>query len=1280
MLATAGFFSLGPVAASDGFLDGPHPTFGEDLNGDNRYDYLRVDVRVNVLVPGQFTVEGLLHDASGVTFITNDMVTFPAGIGLNIVTIRFRGSDIFDSQIDGPYQVTLRLFDDTLTFLEGDSYLTVPFSYVEFGPIFAFVPPHTDVGLDTDGNGRFNFIQVNISANVSQAGTFVLFGVIYGSDLIDVKIRVLNLPAGDHIIPLNFSGVGAFIRGDDGPYTVFLQASLGVLGSGSAFQDDDVYFTNSYFFTDFEGAIKRELTGTVTNATTGQPLPNETLWLTNGTHRYLAFLATNATGEFHFVAFEGDFVLVAGADGLQDQSVPLTIVGDTDVPISLTQSPADPNAITLSFSDWATVAMQSDQLAFSDNQSQRFFTDQFVGNGDLVVDALESQAWSDLFFTGFVPFNDTTGTFEVDGVPFALADDSWSLEADLTGAVTSTAPIPITMQGNFTAKGPLPLNGTHQVLLNVTYDNDQEEESFTITFPTAWVLDSAWAPANVSVQGLNNNTVGVDPLGRPAGGPRGGDVYLNVTLDTTPPSVTNLVASPDPQEVFGAVNLTATVTDNSGVAMVTVNVTNPSSATVCNCSMVPTGGDVYAYEQAYAQLGAYAYTVWATDDAGVVGSAAGSFTIQDSTPPAVGVPQATPDPQEAGFPVDFAVSVTDNVQVDSVMIAFVRPDLQDGGNRSMSLVAGNYTYSDSFTHLGVWTYTIWAMDSSGNVASRGGQFTIVDNTGPTIHNVSASPDPQEVYSTVTVFANVSDNSGVDLVTVRVTDPTGGTVGNFTMADLGGGQYSQALTVDRLGVYGFVVWARDDGGLYSSQSGSFTVLDSAPPVVGEPSATPNPQEAGLPVSFSVPVTDNFQVDSVHLEVRDPGSALVGNFTMVPDGTGNYTHAGSFTLLGTFTYTVWARDAAGNFASRGGQFDIQDTTPPEVAGVGADPNPQEIYQAVTLSADVLENAAIAQVVVYIEDPEGTFVGNFTMTFVEGNTYAHTLTLSTLGAHAFTVWAQDEAGLWGSLSGSVTIQDTTPPQLTNAAVSPDPQEIGLPVEISVEASDLVSVETVTVALYDPEGGLVENLTMTLTDGAYSANASLNALGSHTYRIAAVDSSGNWAVLSGAFEMVDTTPPVVESVASFSIETGISFTVDVDASTDNGRIVNVTWEFGDGSLGYGVQVEHAYAEAGTYIVRVRVRDAAGNEGTETFTVTVTSSTSGGAELPGMMLWGLIAAVLAVAGVAGGLALRRRGAAGKAKRPPAPPPEEPPVRVERVEPVEPESDEEDIIEELLKL
>jgi hypothetical protein len=66
--------------------------------------------------------------------------------------------------------------------------------------------------------------------------------------------------------------------------------------------------------------------------------------------------------------------------------------------------------------------------------------------------------------------------------------------------------------------------------------------------------------------------------------------------------------------------------------------------------------------------------------------------------------------------------------------------------------------------------------------------------------------------------------------------------------------------------------------------------------------------------------------------------------------------------------------------------------------------------------------------------------------------------------------------------------------------------------------------------------------------------------------------------------------------------FTVVFDASgsTDNRGIASYSWNFGDGSTGSGIIVEHTYNTVGTYIVILTATDYFGNKGYYTSSIQV--------------------------------------------------------------------------------
>jgi len=83
---------------------------------------------------------------------------------------------------------------------------------------------------------------------------------------------------------------------------------------------------------------------------------------------------------------------------------------------------------------------------------------------------------------------------------------------------------------------------------------------------------------------------------------------------------------------------------------------------------------------------------------------------------------------------------------------------------------------------------------------------------------------------------------------------------------------------------------------------------------------------------------------------------------------------------------------------------------------------------------------------------------------------------------------------------------------------------------------------------------------------------------------------------------------VSSFTFGCGgLNCAFDGAASTDDHGITAYAWDFGDGQTGSGITVNHTYASAGTFTVRLTVTDTGGQRNSTTQAVTV----SGGGTAP---------------------------------------------------------------------
>jgi PKD repeat protein len=84
------------------------------------------------------------------------------------------------------------------------------------------------------------------------------------------------------------------------------------------------------------------------------------------------------------------------------------------------------------------------------------------------------------------------------------------------------------------------------------------------------------------------------------------------------------------------------------------------------------------------------------------------------------------------------------------------------------------------------------------------------------------------------------------------------------------------------------------------------------------------------------------------------------------------------------------------------------------------------------------------------------------------------------------------------------------------------------------------------------------------------------------------------------DGTAPVADAGTNQIVIEDKVVSFNAAGSSDNVGIVRYDWSFGDGTTGTGITVTKVYTKAGTYTVTLTVRDAAGNIGINSVTVTV--------------------------------------------------------------------------------
>lgn len=672
---------------------------------------------------------------------------------------------------------------------------------------------------------------------------------------------------------------------------------------------------------------------------------------------------------------------------------------------------------------------------------------------------------------------------------------------------------------------------------------------------------------------------------------------FEIKANTNPPELWDQNDFPDPQVIGGFVNITVNVTDDDVVDEVWINITY-SDGSWMNTTMQSEGGDGWYYNDTYLQSGIYSYTIWANDtfdNWNCTGPE--TFTIEDTTRPELKDLDDSPDPQKNGGYVNITVDVLDNVAVDSVWVNITYPDAS-WANISMDRGIGDEWYlNNTFMDVGVYSYTVWANDTSDNWNSTGpGSFTIEDNKGPELHNLDDSPDPQETGGYVNVTVDVTDDGAVVDVWINITYPDGSSV-NVSMQPGSGDEWYLNTTYTELGSYFYIVWANDTANIWNSTGpGTFTIRDTDGPEFENLNDAPDPQVNGGYVNITVDVTDETALDTVWINITYPDGSW-SNVSM-KKGTGDeWYHNTTYIDLGGYSYVVWANDTLDNWnCTVLDTFDIKnEIVPPELFDLSDFPDPQEYGGYVNITLNVTDNTAVDEVWVNITYPDGSWV-YLMMTKGIGDEWHYNTTYAVLGVCYYTVFANDSYNNWNSTGpGDFAIQDTISPEIINPNDSPDPQENDGFVNITVIARDNIAVNDVWVNITSPGGGYTNVSMQHVIGDDWFYNTNYSDLGSYSYTIYANDTSNNWNTTTPeTFVIQDTDGPEFANLydAPDPQKDGekVNITVDVrdDIAVDsvwlnvtypNGSSINVTMTKGSGDE-YFYNITYFNAGLHTYTI----------------------------------------------------------------------------------------------------
>jgi len=213
---------LSLVSAQEGAASLTGAIYDKGVNSDEDefYDTLDIGVEVNVTTTGTFKVEvaGLYDSESNTIDISNQNST-SLDAGTQIVYVSLDGTRIFESKLNPVNVSSIRLYDESGALLDSlsDISLTVKYFFGNFGLLPARLTETIyDEGVDTDGDGYYDYLNLGVEVNVTTAGTYTVdAGGIYDASYNYVSIPTQNstyLDVGIHVVYVALDGTEIYAK------------------------------------------------------------------------------------------------------------------------------------------------------------------------------------------------------------------------------------------------------------------------------------------------------------------------------------------------------------------------------------------------------------------------------------------------------------------------------------------------------------------------------------------------------------------------------------------------------------------------------------------------------------------------------------------------------------------------------------------------------------------------------------------------------------------------------------------------------------------------------------------------------------------------------------------------------------------------------------------------------------------------------------------------------------------------------------------------------------
>lgn len=243
-----------------------------DVNNNTLYDYIRLNVTVNVSQADTYIFNAYLLDAGGATITsTSNATSLPSGV--SSVIMYFDGRDIRNKTKNGPYNITCAMYNSRQQLVSMLKIVSSSYTYTSFdaygGDYFSIT--YSDHGTDSDSDGIYDFLTLDMNASTNLNADYTTYQLVMslydqnGSFVTQAGVNA-SLNNQSKPVQMNFTGQQIWARKImNGTYNITLDA-YSYSGNGTlAAELADAYKTSPYNYTQFKSKTS-EFTGTYSDS------------------------------------------------------------------------------------------------------------------------------------------------------------------------------------------------------------------------------------------------------------------------------------------------------------------------------------------------------------------------------------------------------------------------------------------------------------------------------------------------------------------------------------------------------------------------------------------------------------------------------------------------------------------------------------------------------------------------------------------------------------------------------------------------------------------------------------------------------------------------------------------------------------------------------------------------------------------------------------------------------------------------------------------------------